>query len=216
MIPHETIGLLNPSTGDIVYSLVRHRLGECPLCDRARNNRVAREFQRRLDVSGVSVSSLHMWSLGCSLRDSRSNRKVLSGWWRQFTESMKRTGWVPCFRILEVGKRGYLHFHVVVSGFVEHAVILQKWRSITGEKSNVNVSAAAGDSSHMVRYLTKYLSKGNGGACPGSYRWLGPLYGVPSAPPQGEVQKLQYMGNTCYSGPSVSEYRPRQSQRKID
>lgn len=216
-LTHELVALRDRETGEIVYSVVRHRVGECPLCDRKRAARIGHEFLDRLDASGVPYESLHMWSLGCSLRDSRSNRKVLSRWWREFCESMKRTGWVPCFRVLESGRRGFIHLHVVVSGYVEHGVVLSKWRAVTGEKSNVHVSSMTGGPGALVSYLIKYVTKTTtGGGHTGSYRWLGPLYGIKRTRLREGGRSFEYMGSTCYSGPKCKGYRVPSIQRKID
>lgn len=215
-IEHDMLGMLDEESGEIVYSLVRHRVGECPYCDRKRAARISYEFIDRLDVAGIPSESLHMWSLGCSLRDTSYNRVVLAAWFRQFCEKMKRSGWLPCFRVLESGKRGYLHFHVVVSGYVEHRLVLEVWRGITGELSNVNVSTMSGSPDQLVRYLIKYVTKTtNGGGQKGAYRWLGPLYGI-KVPRQGRRRKVSMVGSVPYKGPKVPGYRSRSEQRKID
>jgi len=79
------------------------------------------------------------------------------------------------FRVLEVGKRGYLHYHFVSSGFMDHSKVLEVWRSLTGEASNVHVSGHRGrhDPKRLVGYLTKYLTKSS---C--EYRWCGAFYGL--------------------------------------
>lgn len=222
MIQHETVGLYDRETGEIVYSEVRHPVGECPLCDRRRAVAIRRDFDLRVHLAGVDPGTLHMWSLGCSLRDTAPNRKRITQWWRDMTESMKRSGWVPCFRILEVGRRGYLHLHVVVSGFVDHAVVLDKWRRITGEKSNVNVSSMTGGTRSLARYLTKYLTKGNQNSKPGTYRWLGPLYGLGGAVKAfrrsegSRYGRYEFLGSTCYQGRKCLPYKNHEDQRKID
>lgn len=217
-VEHDIVGLLDHATGEIVYSMVRHRVGECPYCDMLRARRIAREFLRRLDQSGLEAGGLHLWSLGCSLKDSAYNRKILGRWWRKFTEAMKRSGWCPCFRIMEAGKRGFLHYHVVVSGFVPHALVLEKWRRITGEKSNVNVSPFVGDEDHLAGYLTKYVTKGagDGSGCAFPYSWLGPFRtGPPEKPVKGPSRDLEYLGYTVYHGPTVNGYKEPLRQKKL-
>lgn len=215
-IQHDIEGLLDEDTGEIVYAMVRHRVGECPYCDRLRAGRIAREFIRRVDQAGLDEGRLHMWSLGCSLKDSTYNRKVITGWWREFTKGMnKYTGWRPCFRVLESGRRGYLHFHVVVYGFVSHGVVLERWRRITGERSNVNVSPMQGGAEGIVKYLVKYITKGSGESrAPGTYRWLGPMYALKNdcnAP----SRQLRHMGSTPYHGPTVRGYNAPSRQKKL-
>lgn len=217
-VEHDIVGLLDKATGEIVYSMVRHRVGECPYCDILRARRIACEFLRRLDESGLEAESLHLWSLGCSLKNTEYNRKILGRWWRKFTEAMKRTGWCPCFRIMEAGRRGYLHYHVVVSGYISHSIVLDKWRRITGENSNVNVSPMSGDESALTGYLTKYVTKGagDGSPCAFPYSWLGPFRtGTPQKAAKGSVRDLEYLGYTCYSGPAVNAYKGPFRQKKL-
>lgn len=215
-IEHETVGLYDEESGDIVYAMVRHRVGECPYCDRVRSRRIANEFIRRLDASGLDAGRLHLWSLGSSLKDSAYNRKILTGWWRDFSKGMnKYSSWDPVFRVMESGRRGYLHFHVVIHGFVSHAVVLERWRRITGEKSNVNVSPLTGDGGQLAGYLTKYLTKGSGETRrPGTYRWLGSFYGLKMVSDR-PTRALKHMGSTPYHGPTVNAYNPPSRQKKL-
>lgn len=174
---HKINGLLSDDGNEIVgFAHERHKIGECPWCDYIRVEHITKEFFWRLDNCGEKINHLYMWSLGTSLKDTKYNRKILLRMWNKFTKTVQRTEtWKPLFRVVEKGKRGYLHIHVVASHFCEHRIILNKWRAQTGEKSNVHVSGYRGtlDPRKLARYLMKYLTKESS-----AYRWLGAFYGL--------------------------------------
>jgi len=198
---HTSVGMLNPEETDIVKILhSRHSVGECPWCDFIRVRKIAKEFERRIDICDERIQSLNMWSLGTSLTDTPLNRKTILHWWRVFTRRLDRNShWAPLFRVLEVGRRGFLHFHVVCSQYISHAEVLRVWRSITGENSNVHVSSSNKEmkTSTLIRYLIKYLTKESS-----SYRWMGSLYGLGRATRgrvlEGPSERLVYGGAMCY------------------
>lgn len=213
---HEVIGMLSEDGSDIVaYCHERHGIGVCPWCDFIRVERIVEDFMRRLDLTKERIESLNMWSLGTSLKDTKYNRKVLHAWWREFHGKVKRIKeWVPLFRVLEVGRRGFLHFHVVVSEYVDHKKILDTWRSITGEASNVHVSGSppGRDFTPLIRYLVKYLTK-EGSA----YRWMGPLYGLGARSRSVSNRKgPMYYGGVTYLTMRTRAYgKRRDPQRKV-
>ena len=174
---HDAVGLLSPDGNDIVMTVhSRHPVGECPWCDHCRVQDITREFLRRLDESREYIGHLYMWSLGTSLTDTVTNRKLLVTWWRVFSKRVWHLdAWRPVFRITEKGRRGFLHIHCVCTRFVKHSIILDHWRSVTGEKSNVHVSGQTGqqDPRRLAKYLMKYLTKESS-----SYRWCGAFYGL--------------------------------------
>lgn len=200
-ITHEIHAFLDELDDTLSYRHSRHPVGHCPRCDWIRVQSVTVEFIRRLRACDEEIEGLFMWSLGTSLRDTPSNRRMLMKRWRAFTKVMnERDDWVPLFRVVEVGRRGFLHFHVVAGRYIEHAIVLKAWRSLTREPSNVNVSGYKGrkNPETLVRYLVKYLSKSTS-----SYRWMGPLHGVGGRSQQaerlsgacdGSKRRLRYMG----------------------
>ncbi len=201
---HQVMGSIVENDGggvDIIYHHERHRVGDCPWCDFIRVERVADEFIRRVDECGRPIPTLNMWSLGSSLKDTRTNRNVMLKRWYKFRWRMNHLkAWCPLFRVLEVGRRGYLHFHVIVGEFIAHAVVMKEWRDLTQERSNVHVSPG-GDYEHdprrLTRYLMKYLQKESS-----TYRWMGPLYGLgDTSRAVREVggRELVFAGDTPYA-----------------
>jgi len=81
--------------------------------------------------------------------------------------------WMPIFRVVETGLTGgRLHIHFIATRFLEHEVVLEAWRSATGEKSNVNFSYIEGaETEDILGYLLKYLTKEGS-----RYSWLGRFY----------------------------------------
>ena len=174
---HERIGLLSLDGSEIVgYGHLRHRVGECRWCDFIRVHSITREFIRRLDLCEDRITRLNMWSLGTSLVDNTYNRKVILHWFRLFALAMRGTrNWRPVFRVLESGRRHLLHFHVIVPWYVDHSIVLGRWRALTGELSNVHVSGGPKylEPRFLCKYLLKYLGK-----VTSTYRWMGPFYGM--------------------------------------
>lgn len=199
---HEISGFIAPDGSDIVlYTHERHPVGVCAWCDYVRSRSIAREFVRRLEVAMPDCRNLNMWSLGTSLHDTKFNRKLLRGYWQRFRTVLHKRGHRSIvFRVVEVGRRGFLHVHYVDAAFIPHKDILSLWRSITSENSNVHVSGQKGpqDVKRLTKYLTKYLCKSST-----EYRWMGPLYGLGfdrdrSVRSRPRSERLIYGGVTCY------------------
>lgn len=215
---HAIHGMISADGQDITgYVHERHSIGECPWCDFIRVQSVAKEFKRRMEECDEEIKSLNMWSLGTSLSDTPSNRKILLDWWRVFTRRLDRdTEWSPIFRVVETGRRGFLHFHVVCSRYISHAKVLRIWRSITGEASNVHVSGSPNGRNvkPLVDYLIKYLSKEGS-----TYRWMGSLYGLGRRRPRritdGEREGPRYGGVTCYTLDTERYGEHRRAQRHL-
>ncbi len=216
---HEIHGMISEDGNDITsYVHERHRIGECPWCDFIRVENITREFLDRLDRLSSPVDNLYMWSLGTSLTDTVMNRKLIQRRWHEFQKRMYRVEkWKPLFRVLEVGMRGFLHFHVIVECFCEHRAVLNMWRSLTREQSNVHVSGHRGkqDPKRLTRYLLKYLTKSSS-----KYSWLGRFHGMGSRTSR-RVSNWdssvceRYGGLTCYE--FVTEaYQKYDRQHKID
>lgn len=215
---HNRIGLLSLDGSEIeAYAHERHKIGECPWCDFIRVENITKDFIRRLDITGAD--RLYMWSLGTSLKDTRINRKLLMRRWRDFTKRMWHCEeWNPVFRVVEVGRRGFLHIHCVTTSFTEHAIVLRTWRSLTKEKSNVHVSGYKGvlDPRRLARYLMKYLTKESS-----KYHWLGSFrsLGARSRSVRNgktpNLSSLQY-GGLCYGGMITEGYDGKREQQSIN
>lgn len=172
---HETYAFYDEVDDTLTYRHGRCSVGKCKYCDTKRVHRIVSSFIRRLDESGTDLEGIFLWSLGTSLTDTKANRRLLNQRWRLFTKRMNHNSkWQPLFRVRETGRRGFLHFHVICGKFIPHSEVIDEWRSLTREKSNVHVSGYKGARNPrlLIGYLVKYLSKETS-----AYRWMGPLYG---------------------------------------
>ncbi len=81
--------------------------------------------------------------------------------------------WQPVFRVVERGARGSrLHIHFIATNYIEHEVVLEAWRSATGEKGNVNFSyIPSSRTSRIFGYVLKYILKDKS-----KYSWMGSFY----------------------------------------
>ncbi len=214
MKEHIVYGLIDELDDEIVHVHERHKVGECPYCDMVRVESITREFIRRSEACEPKVSHLYLWSLGTSLTDTSMNRKLIQKRWHRFQASMHRVEkWKPLFRVMEKGRRGFLHFHVICESFCEHRVVLNVWRSLTKEKSNVHVSGHKGtqDTRRLTKYLLKYLSKESS-----KYWWLGRFHGMGSVK-RSVAPSRQFRGSpgeTSYRFNTIA-YPVRESQRKL-
>ena len=200
---HRILAWMDEIDNSLVYRHSRHAKGECPWCDFIRVGEVSREFMRRLSSCGVRIDTLHMWSLGTSLKDSDFNRKILRGFYRKFKNVMNKraVGWNPVFWVVEAGRRGFIHMHVVLRTYCPHDIVLRAWRFQTGESSNVHVRTGMvmDDPRRLASYLLKYLSKESS-----TYAWCGCFQGLGPRGSNGigigaEKPMLVYMGETCYT-----------------
>lgn len=221
-IKHETSAFYDEIDDTLTYRHSRCSVGRCKYCDTQRVFRIRTAFIRRLDESGASIEGIFLWSLGTSLTDTDTNRRLLNERWRLFTKRMNHyPEWQPLFRVRETGRRGFLHFHVIAGRYIEHSKVLKEWRSLTREKSNVNVSGYKGqrDPDMLIGYLVKYLSKESS-----AYRWMGPLYGVGgrvqaervSGPEGPRSKRGRYMGVVQgWTRPHSEGYEQKERQAKI-
>lgn len=174
---HQAKGFISADGRDIIEAgHDRHKIGECTWCDYCRAINIQQDFLWRLDHCNEDIHNLYMWSLGSSLNDTKFNRKKMRGHWTKFRTAFHKRGNFPVvFRVLETGRRGYLHFHFVATSFMAHADVLAVWRGLTGEASNVHVSGQNGaqNPKSLAKYLTKYLTKESS-----QYRWCGAFYGL--------------------------------------
>ncbi len=67
----------------------------------------------------------------------------------------------PYAYCIEEGTKGFrLHAHIIFGDYLPHGLVLDLWRNITGEKSNVNFVRSRKNSIYgAVNYISKYLSK---------------------------------------------------------
>lgn len=152
---------------------------DCIACSRWRVRRIVAKGINRWDRLPHKPKLYRMWTFGTSLEDTVENRVVISGYWKKFTHQMrtycKRKGFMfmPNMYGIENGSQGNrLHVHCLVFGYSGHKIILERWRKVTGENSNVNIARSRFRNDHRraISYIAKYCGKSGG-----KYYWAGDL-----------------------------------------
>jgi hypothetical protein len=125
----------------------------------------------KYEILGFGADSVTLWTLGTSLK---GDFEKLQKYWRTYTRRMNRDQqFNPIFRVHENGsKSGHSHIHFIHYGFLDHRKTVETWRSITGEKSNVNFrKKESGDFNKALWYCLKYVTKESR-----NYSFLGAFY----------------------------------------
>lgn len=149
--------------------------GLCDSCQDYRRDRFVAMCMRRAQYYHTNTN-VQLWTLGTDMKDTKTNKEILYKYWRKFSMRInvysKRIGfkYSPLVYVFESGSKGdRLHIHFLHHGFLSHLFVLNLWRSITRQKSNVNYSALDHLSVIVVIwYLAKYVSKSLE-----RYYWLG-------------------------------------------
>lgn len=144
---------------------------DCRYCQKKRRSKIYAKAMTRWNQIKKDHNYIVLWTFGTSLDDNKKNRRTIKKYWDKLRKRMNHHDWQPLMRVVEAGSKGKkLHYHVIVSGKVPHSLLLDHWRDITGEKSNVNFKTSKGRKSERAfGYVVKYLSKGN------KYYWMGDL-----------------------------------------
>ncbi len=176
---------LNPkkyyiSCSEYHYKRMYARCRKCVYCLNLRKRSIYVRALQRYDAipDGLRPKIISMWTLGTSLHDTVTNRKILSSYWQSFANKMrkarlrKKLTFSPQLWAVESGTRSSrLHIHVLAFGYTSHNFVLQSWRSTTQEESNVHFRVKSrNDPKRAVAYITKYLNKENS-----PYYWCGLL-----------------------------------------
>lgn len=99
---------------------------------------------KRFNQNCLDVSKVIMWTFGTSMPDNYTNREVIRGYWRTFCQRIfqqakrDKFDWHPLLYVVEAGKNGFLHIHAILTTTLDQTLAKDKWRKISGEKSNVN------------------------------------------------------------------------------
>ncbi len=162
-------------------------------------------YNCRLHISGkVTAKSMskfkklkrdrvYLWTFGTSL--IVGNMDKLAVFWRKFTQryamKRKRTGvkYDPLFRVFEAGSKGRrLHVHAIFGDYFDHAEALKVWRSITGEKSNVQYVSKPmyANPVNAFFYCAKYAVKGGS-----KYSYMGAMLKVPFGKYEPPVKAIE-------------------------
>ncbi len=145
------------------YVQIKCRLDRlCFECQIERRKRLYGKIAEKLDKSGIG-NNIRLWTFGTNYRDNRENRARLQGHWVKFRAIMSKYNYKRgLFRVTEAGsKGGFLHIHMLYSGYILHNFALRHWRRITGISSNVNLSSYRGNSKKAINYTLKYMTKGS-------------------------------------------------------
>ncbi len=161
----------------ICYRYIQQRCPVIRMCDNC-------SIQRRMVIlarlhsvyreNRKFIKGIVLWTIGTKLKNTVDGRKTLSEFWKYFRSRMnKKAEWEPLFRVVEAGSKGKrLHIHFLNNGFLSHKIVLQAWREVTRENSNVNFSDHSLPPEYALRYAAKYLSKDAS-----KYSFLGIFYG---------------------------------------
>jgi len=155
-------------------NLLELRSSHCDFCRVLRRKRILGKALARYKKIKFKGDKLILWTFGSSLHDNEINRRLIRNYWYLFVRRLKKISknFDPLMNCMESGSRGdRLHYHIVGRGFLDHEKVLEIWRSITKEKSNVNFSRkiSSRNSYQAFAYLAKYASKGY------KYYWMGSM-----------------------------------------
>lgn len=167
-----------------ISSKVMVRCRKCSKCLLFRKKRFISHAYERFDHA-TRVNKLmrrrvvSMWTFGTNLKDTSfenynkktifPNRNRIVGWFQSFKKrvrqhyvrSKKRHQFEFLTWVLETGKNGYLHLHVLTSGFISHSYLRTIWSKVSHiSNPNVNfMSSKISSKGFFISYLSKYMAK---------------------------------------------------------
>lgn len=158
------------------------RCRKCVPCFHHKKRMWVAKLIDRFDQNCSNVKQVYLWTLGTNWGWSDDNMGRLKRAWVLFRKRVNinqkrrvwRGRWKPLVYVIEEGKAGFLHIHVVVHGRLDQSVGRALWSELTGiEEPNFGYSPPKRRSpiAGMI-YLAKYLSKGIY-----NWYWLGDMRG---------------------------------------
>lgn len=148
-------------------------------CIECKRHRRAVLFAKLMERWGLNeqITRLGFGTIGTNWKDTARNRVRLSEAWQLFRKIMnKNTKWNPLFKVVEKGKKGYLHIHFLYQSYVHREFVREEWSRITKiTKPHVWLQEVHFKYDNIVRtlwYVTKYVTKEAS-----AYSWLGDFYG---------------------------------------
>ena len=163
--------LVSHVTGNICF--VKCKTYRCEQC----GLRKALTIMDKLHEFLSSCDYVRMWTFTISSNFSTlaDNAKLWSVAWRRFVTELRRCPQLSpaqkrtsYFRVAELHKSGYIHYHVCVNQFLTVSVIRNLWKNAVAYAlgyypqkpfANVNIKQIA-DAKTASKYCAKYLKKG--------------------------------------------------------
>lgn len=167
----KNIRLVSHVSGKVHF--VRCKTYKCESCGTAKKIKVQQKLQEFLDTCDY----IRLWTFTISSKFSslEENAKLWSIAWRRFVTELRRCDElnvvqkrVSYFRVAEIHKSGYIHYHVCLNKFLPVQIIRNLWRRCVAYAlgyypqnafANVNIKLIT-ESKTAAKYVSKYLEKG--------------------------------------------------------
>lgn len=167
----KNIRLVSHVSGKVHF--VRCKTYKCESCGTAKKIKIQQKLQEFLDTCDY----IRMWTFTISSKFSslEENAKLWSIAWRRFVTELRRCDElnvvqkrVSYFRVAEIHKSGYIHYHVCLNKFLPVQVVRALWRRCVAYAlgyypqnafANVNIKLIT-ESKTAAKYVSKYLEKG--------------------------------------------------------
>ena len=167
----KNIRLVSHVSGKVHF--VRCKTYKCESCGTAKKIKIQQKLQEFLDTCDY----IRMWTFTISSKFSslEENAKLWAIAWRRFVTELRRCDElnvvqkrVSYFRVAEIHKSGYIHYHVCLNKFLPVQIIRNLWRRCVAYAlgyypqnafANVNIKLIT-ESKTAAKYVSKYLEKG--------------------------------------------------------
>lgn len=127
----------------------------CPACATKRRNALYHKSKKALSKDSWYMLTLTTVNNYNNTRDMLLN---ITKYWNSFLPSFKRRyPNIKYIRVLEVGKGGMVHLHVLINQFVLLPIVRQLWERVSGAYI-VDISSKLKHSA-CINYVLKYISK---------------------------------------------------------
>lgn len=167
----KNVRLVSKVTGKVHF--VRCKTYKCPSCGTAKKIKI----QQKLEEFLSTCDFIRMWTFTISSNFStlEENSDIWSKAWRRFVTELRRDPELSgkqrktsYFRVAELHKSGYIHYHVCVNQYLPVQIIRPLWRRCVAYAlgyypknafANVNIKQITTAKS-AAKYVSKYLEKG--------------------------------------------------------
>lgn len=167
----KNLRLISHVTGNKCF--VRCKTYRCESCGTAKKIIIQKKLQEFLET----CQYVRMWTFTISSKFSslEENAKIWSKAWRRFVTELRRDFSLSeiqrktsYFRVAEIHKSGYIHYHVCVNQYLPVKVIRALWQKCVAYAlgyypknafANVHIKAEM-NAEIAAKYVSKYLEKG--------------------------------------------------------
>lgn len=167
----KNIRLVSHVTGKVHF--VRCKTYKCESCGTAKKIKIQQKLQEFLNTCDY----IRMWTFTISSKFSslEENAKIWSVAWRRFVTELRRDFALSeiqrkCsyFRVAEIHKSGYIHYHVCVNKYLPVKIVRALWQKCVAYAlgyypknafANVHIKAEM-NAEIAAKYVSKYLEKG--------------------------------------------------------